>query len=36
MPGEVAIKQILCDGVLTVILGTVVAWLYRDAPRVVH
>ena len=31
MPGEVVIKQILYDGVLTVILGTIVAWLYRDA-----
>jgi hypothetical protein len=30
MPGEVVIKQILFDGVLTVILGTIVAWLYRD------
>src|ERR1700691_6293819 len=31
MPGEVVIKQIVCDGVLLVILGTIVAWLYRDA-----
>ena len=30
MPGEVVIKQILFDGVLMVILGTIVAWLYRD------
>lgn len=30
MPGEVVIKQIVFDGVLTVILGTIVAWLYRD------
>ena len=30
MPGGVVIKQIVCDGVLTVILGTIVAWLYRD------
>jgi hypothetical protein len=29
MPGEVVIKQILYDGVLMVILGTIVAWLYR-------
>ena len=31
MPGEVVIKQIVCDGVLMLILGTIVAWLYRDA-----
>ena len=31
MPGAVVIKQILCEGVLMVILGTIVAWLYRDA-----
>ena len=29
MPGDVVIKQIAFDGVLTVILGTIVAWLYR-------
>lgn len=37
MPGDVVLKQIVCDGVLTVILGTMVAWFYRDAatsPRV--
>jgi hypothetical protein len=34
MPGGVVIKQIIFDGVLVVILGTIVAWLYRDAaPR---
>jgi len=31
MPGGVVIKQILGEGVLMVILGTIVAWLYRDA-----
>ena len=31
MPEGVVIKQILCDGVLMVILGAIVAWLYRDA-----
>jgi uncharacterized protein YqhQ len=31
MPGDVVIKQIIFDGVLTVILGMIVAWLYRDA-----
>src|SRR5258708_28944761 len=30
MPGEVVIKQIVFDGILMVILGTIVAWLYRD------
>ena len=31
MPGSVVIKQIVFDGVLLVILGTIVAWLYRGA-----
>jgi hypothetical protein len=31
MPGELVIRQILCDGVLLALLGTIVAWLYRDA-----
>jgi hypothetical protein len=31
MPGDVVIKQILFEGVLMVILGTIVAWAYRDA-----
>jgi hypothetical protein len=30
MPGDVVVKQIIFDSVLTVILGTIVAWLYRD------
>jgi hypothetical protein len=30
MPEDVVIKQIIFDGVLMVILGTIVAWLYRD------
>jgi hypothetical protein len=30
MPGNVVFKQIIFDGVLMVILGTIVAWLYRD------
>jgi hypothetical protein len=30
MPGEVAIKQAAFDGVLMVILGVIVAWLYRN------
>ena len=29
MPADIVIKQIVCDGVLTVILGMIVAWLYR-------
>src|SRR6202165_2398037 len=36
MPGEVVIKQILFDGVLMVILGTIVAWLYRDTTKPLH
>jgi hypothetical protein len=31
MPGDVVVKQIVFDGVLMVILGTIVAWLYRHA-----
>lgn len=31
MPEGVVIKQILFDGVLLVLLGAIVAWLYRDA-----
>jgi hypothetical protein len=31
IPGDVVIKQIVFDGVLMAILGTIVAWLYRDA-----
>jgi hypothetical protein len=34
MPAAVVIKQIVFDGVLMVILGIVVAWMYRDrVPR---
>jgi hypothetical protein len=29
MPSALVIKQIVFDGVLTVVLGLVVAWLYR-------
>jgi hypothetical protein len=32
MPGALVIKQIVFDGVLMIILGTIVAWLYRNAP----
>jgi hypothetical protein len=32
LPGDLVLKQIVFDGLLTVILGTIVAWLYRDAP----
>ena len=31
MPGDVVIKQVVYDGVLMVLLGTILAWLYRDA-----
>jgi hypothetical protein len=34
MPGGLVIKQIVFDGILTVILGTIVAWLYRDKSAV--
>src|ERR1700692_201856 len=30
MPADVVIKQIVFDGVLVVILGVIVAWLYRE------
>ena len=30
LPGNLVIKQIVFDGVLMVILGMIVAWLYRD------
>jgi hypothetical protein len=30
MPGDIVIKQIVYDGVLTIILGMIVAWLYRS------
>ena len=30
LPGDLVIKQIVFDGVLMVILGMIVAWLYRD------
>ncbi len=33
MPAEVALKQIVCDGALTVVLGTIAAWLFRDASK---
>ena len=33
MPGGVVIKQIVFDGVLMVILGMIVAWLYRDTVK---
>jgi hypothetical protein len=31
MPGAVVARQIIFDGVLLVILGIIVAWLYRDS-----
>jgi hypothetical protein len=36
MPGGVVIKQIVYDGVLMVILGTIVAWVYRDAATAIR
>ena len=35
MPGDVVIKQIVYDGVLVVILGVIVAWIYRGAAKTV-
>ena len=32
MPAAVVVKQILFDGLLLLILGAIVAWLYRDTP----
>jgi hypothetical protein len=32
LPASLVVKQIVFDGVLTVILGVIVAALYRDAP----
>jgi hypothetical protein len=32
MPGGVVVKQIILDGILLVILGVIVAWLYRGTP----
>src|SRR5271170_7276148 len=36
MPADVVMKQIVFDGVLTVILGTIVAWLYRGTVTTLH
>ena len=33
MPESVVIKQIVFDGLLMVILGVIVSWLYRATPR---
>ena len=33
MPGNVVIKQIIFDSVLMIVLGTIAAWLYRDAGK---
>ena len=33
MPGNVVIKQIIFDSALMIVLGTIVAWLYRDAGK---
>jgi hypothetical protein len=30
MPGNVVVKQIIFESILMVILGTLIAWLYRD------
>jgi hypothetical protein len=33
MPGDIVIKQIVYDGMLIVILGIIVAWVYRGATK---
>jgi hypothetical protein len=33
MPGGLVVKQILFDGILLVVLGAIVAWLYRTPVR---
>ena len=33
MPGSLVIKQIVLDGILLLVLGAIVAWLYRAAVR---
>jgi hypothetical protein len=33
MPGNVVVKQIIFDSALMIILGMIVAWLYRDAAK---
>ena len=33
MPQSVVIKQIIFDGIFTVLMGPVVAWFYRDGKR---
>jgi hypothetical protein len=35
LPGSLVVKQIVFDGVLIVVLGTIVAWLYRAENPVV-
>jgi hypothetical protein len=35
MPGDVVIKQIVYDGALMIILGVIVAWVYRGAAKTV-
>jgi hypothetical protein len=36
MPGNLVVKQIVFDGALVIVLGAIVAWLYRDTVRTVH
>jgi hypothetical protein len=36
MPGGVVIKQVLFDGCVMLILGMLVAWLYRDTSKPLH
>jgi hypothetical protein len=32
VPGGLVVRQILFAGILTVVLGVVAAWLYRERP----
>jgi hypothetical protein len=36
MPVNLVIKQIVYDGILVVLLGTIVAWLYRDSATAIR
>jgi hypothetical protein len=35
MPGDMVVKQIVYDGALMIILGVIVAWVYRGAAKTV-
>lgn len=33
MPGAIAVKQIVCDAIVVLVLGAIVAYFYRGVPR---